>query len=68
MIANNSEELHAFAKKIGMHPSYFLNHFLPHYNFSEIKLFDIAVKNGAEAVSSKTIIEIATKHRVWEDK
>lgn len=61
MIASTIEELHEFARKIGLHKCYYRNprkkrH--PHYDLMNERIRDKAIENGAEFVDTKTIVKL----------
>jgi hypothetical protein len=61
MIASTIEELHEFAKKIGLHKCYYRNprkkrH--PHYDLMSERIRDKAVENGAVVVTDRTIVKL----------
>lgn len=65
MYADTLDELHAFARKIGLQRSWFQNHrFLPHYDLIASKR-GIAIAFGAISHTSKEMV--AFKKRITSD-
>lgn len=58
MLADTDEELHAFAKRIGMRREWFQNQGrYPHYDISQTKRV-LAVKLGAIEISDRQVVEL----------
>jgi hypothetical protein len=54
----SEEELHAFAKKLGLKREWFQDKRLSHYDVTTVKMRAKAKKLGAKIVSSKEIVAI----------
>jgi hypothetical protein len=65
MLADNAEDLHAMADKIGVARRWFQNGRYPHYDICRSKRA-LAVKFGAVEVDRKTYVEIA--HRLMQSQ
>ncbi|MDD5589073.1 MAG: DUF4031 domain-containing protein [Candidatus Nanoarchaeia archaeon] len=58
LISNHSrEELHEFAKKMGLKRSWFQNHKIPHYDLLKNRS-QLAIKFGAIVVTTRELIKI----------
>lgn len=61
MFADNLEELHEFAQRIGMRREWFQNNKkLPHYDLNERRRA-VAVLNGAKEVDRKFLVDFMRK-------
>ena len=58
MVANTLDELHRFARKIGLKRTWFQDKKHPHYDLTTQRMIDKAIINGAVPVSSREIIRI----------
>lgn len=52
MYADDEDELHRFARKIGLRRQYFQEHRYPHYDLTPGKR-ELALENGAVEITSK---------------
>ena len=59
MVCESNEELHAFAKVIGVKRHFFHGGDKPHYDIS-VEQHALALENGAVEVSSKQLVAILT--------
>lgn len=64
MIGETVEELHEFAKKIGLHKCYYRNprkkrH--PHYDLMNERIREKAIENGAILVPDREIVRLCKK-------
>ena len=60
MTNSNLDELHQFAKRIGLKREWFQNHPIhPHYDISESKR-KIAIQNGAIPISSEGLLMLCS--------
>lgn len=55
MTADTTEELHEFARKLGLKPEWFQDHRVKHYDLSESKR-NHAIKHGAIPLSMREFI------------
>lgn len=62
MVADSVEELHEFAKKLGLKPAYFQGKSFPHYDISTNKHLE-ARKLGAELIDSRDLLIRSRKLR-----
>lgn len=62
LLADSEEELHAFAKKIGMKREWFQPVSTPHYDLS-LQRRALALKNGAVEIDARKTVEIIRKYR-----
>jgi len=58
LFADSLEELHIFAKKIGLKRHWFQNKKYPHYDLTTKRMKAKAIRAGAVVVSTKTILTI----------
>ena len=59
LVCKNVDELHAFAKKIGLKRRWYQHHHRhPHYDLTTQHKMEIAVQNGAVLVTSRRLIVI----------
>jgi len=58
LIADTLEELHRFARKIGMKAEWFQDTRIPHYDLLKGKS-KVAIAKGAKVVTSRDIIRLA---------
>jgi len=59
LVCKNVDELHAFAKKIGLKRRWYQHHHRhPHYDLTTQHKMEIALKNGAILVSSRQLVGI----------
>ena len=61
LVCKNVDELHVFAKKIGLKRSWYqyqYHHRHPHYDLTTHHKMEIAVQNGAVVVTSRQLIGI----------
>lgn len=63
LLADTLEELHSFAKQIGLKREWFQNGSTPHYDLSLTKR-RWAIKNGAVEIDNQKVVEIIKKYRV----
>lgn len=62
MLADNVDELHAFAEKIGMKREWYQPLSTPHYDLSLTKRLE-AISKGAIEIDNKKVVEIVKKYR-----
>lgn len=62
MIADDLDELHQMADKIGIQRKWFQNKSIPHYDVSKSKKA-LAIQHGAKEVTSIELVTIARK--IW---
>lgn len=58
MIGDSLDELHKFAKKIGLKSEWFQDHRIPHYDLTTKRMIFRALFNGATKVSTRKLIMI----------
>ena len=59
LVCKNVDELHVFAKKIGLKRSWYqYHHRHPHYDLTTPHKMEIALQNGAVLVTSRRLIVI----------
>lgn len=64
LVADYVEELHRFAKKIGLKRVWFQDHEKhPHYDILSQKILRKALSHGAIHVSKKDIVQVSIQHR-----
>lgn len=56
LVADSLEELHRFARGIGLRKSWFQDKRLPHYDLTTQRASQRAINVGAIVVSSRTIV------------
>lgn len=56
-----AEELHSFAKQIGLRREWYQNKRLPHYDLTTPRKIKKAMAAGAKLVTSKDIVRILTE-------
>ena len=64
LIASSIEELHQFAKTIGLHRCYFRNprkkrH--PHYDIMSVEIHEQVFENGAQLATDKEIVKLCRR-------
>ncbi len=58
LVAHNLEQLHEFAKEIGLKPEWFQYHDRhPHYDLTTSRMAQKATINGAESITSRDIVK-----------
>lgn len=62
MLADSIDELHSFAKKIGMKREWYQPKSTPHYDLSKSRRL-LALKNGAIEIGPEEVVEIIHKYR-----
>ena len=62
----NLEELHLFAKKIGLKRHWFQDKRLPHYDLIGQAMINKAIRAGASLVDSKTLIRVIIRKNLME--
>lgn len=62
LLADTLEELHTFAKQIGLKREWFQNGSTPHYDLSLTKR-KRAIQNGAIEIDNRKVVEIIHKYR-----
>jgi hypothetical protein len=61
LVADRIQEVHEFAKRIGLKKEWFQNKKYPHYDLTTKRMFNKALKYGAKFVSTKELIKFMRK-------
>ena len=59
LIADTLEELHAFAREMGLKPEWFQQKRLQHYDLTTSRAAKRAIKLGAVLITSRELVKIA---------
>jgi hypothetical protein len=63
VVGDNLEELHEFAKRIGLKLAWFQGHPKhPHYDITSKRILDQALKKGAVLATSKNLVRFYTNN------
>ena len=57
LVSDSEEELHKFAKIIGLKLDWFQNHRYKHYDLTSLRMVSKALINGAVFISSREIVK-----------
>ncbi len=63
LIASSTDELHAFAKKIGLKREWFQDHRIPHYDLMRGKKLK-AIQAGAKLVEPRQLVGIYDAEKI----